>query len=52
MLKEWTCVHVGHHKRISEVIEKQQKEGWILHTYQAQGSPTIVNHYLLFEREK
>jgi len=51
-LKEWTCVQVGHHKRIGEAIQKYQKEDWILHTYQAQGTPTMVNHYLLFEREK
>ena len=49
-LKEWTCVQVGHHKRIREVIEEHQKQGWRLHTYQAQGTPTLVNHYLLFER--
>ena len=51
-LKEYDCVQVGHHKRIAEVIEEYQKDGWRLHTYQTQGSPTIVNHYLLFEREK
>jgi len=50
-LKEWECVQVGHHKRIGEVIEAYEERGWRLHTYQAQGSPTIVNHYLLFERE-
>ena len=50
-LKKWTCVQVGHHKNIGEVIEENQRQGWRLHTYQAQGSPTIVNHYLLFERE-
>jgi hypothetical protein len=51
-LKEWICVQVGHHKQIGEVIEAHQQEGWRLHTYQAQGTPTIVNHYLLFDREK
>lgn len=51
-LKEWICVQVGHHKNISETIESHQKEGWRMHTYQAQGSPAIVNHYLLFERDK
>jgi hypothetical protein len=50
-LKEWTCVQVGHHNKISEAIAEYQKSGWRLHTYQAQGSPTMVNHYLLFERE-
>ena len=34
------------------MIEEYQKDGWRLHTYQAQGSPTMVNHYLLFEREE
>lgn len=50
-MKEWTCVQVGHHNRIGEVIAEHQKSGWRLHTYQAQGSPTMVNHYLLFEKE-
>jgi hypothetical protein len=52
LLKEWICVKVGHHKKIAEVIEKHQIEDWSLHTYQAQGTPTMVNHYLLFERDK
>ncbi len=51
-LKEWACVQVGHHKKIPEIIEEYQKNGWSLHTYQAMGTPTIANHYLLFEREK
>jgi len=51
-LKEWECVQVGHHKRIAGIIEEYQKNGWCLHTYQAMGTPTIANHYLLFEREK
>jgi len=50
-LKEWRCVQVGHHNRIGEVIEDMQRDGWVLHTYEAEGSPTIVNHYLLFERD-
>ena len=51
-LKEWVCVQVGHHKQIGEVIESHEKVGWSLHTYQAVGTPTMANHYLLFEREK
>ncbi len=51
-LKEYDCVQITHHKRIAEVIEEYEDDGWRLHTYQAQGSATIVNHYLLFEREK
>ena len=44
-------MQLGHHKDIGKTIEEWQRDGWRLHTYQAQGSPTIVNHYLLFERE-
>jgi hypothetical protein len=51
-LKEWKCVQVNHHRRIGKVIEDHQEEGWQLHTYQAAGTPSIVNHYLLFQREK
>jgi hypothetical protein len=49
-LKEYTCVQVGHHKNIGKKIEEWQKKGWQLSKYQAVGTPTIVNHYLLFER--
>ena len=49
-LKEWTCVQVGHHKRVGEIIDEFQREGWRLHAYQAQGTPTMLNQYLLFER--
>ena len=51
-MKEWECVQVGHHMKISGLIEEYQRHGWSLHTYQAQGTPTMVNHYLLFEREQ
>lgn len=51
-LKEYDCVQVSHHERITGVIEEYQNSRWCAHTYQAQGSPTIANHYLLFEREK
>jgi hypothetical protein len=27
-----------------------EEKGWRLHTYQATGQATMVNHYLLFER--
>ena len=50
-MKEWECVQVGHHKDIGRTIEKREADGWKLNTYQAQGSPALVNHYLLFERE-
>jgi len=49
-LKEYICVQVGHHKNIGKTIEEWQRKGWRLHTYQAQGTPTLVNHYLLLER--
>ena len=50
-MKEWECVQVGHHNKIAKVIEEHQKNRWRLHTYQAMGTPTMANHYLLFERE-
>ena len=50
-MKEYICVQVDHHKEIGKVIEEYQKKGWHLHTYQATGQATLVNHYLLFERE-
>jgi hypothetical protein len=50
-VKEWICVQVTHHKGIGAVISEYQKEGWQLFAYQAAGSSTAVNHYLLFERE-
>jgi hypothetical protein len=51
-MSEWECVLVGHHKNIGKLIEERGKNGWILHDYEAVGTPTIVNHYLLFKREK
>jgi hypothetical protein len=51
-LMEWKCVEVGHHRKISGVIEEYQKEGWRLHTYQATGQGTLVSHYLLLKRER
>jgi hypothetical protein len=50
-LKEWTCVQVNHHKEVGRVIAEHQKEGWQLFDYEVAGSPTAVNHYLLFEKE-
>jgi len=49
-LKEWECIQISHHKDIGETIERRERNGWRLHTYQAQGTPALVNHYLLFER--
>jgi hypothetical protein len=53
-LKEYECVQVGKrardHKDIGKTIEEWQKKGWRLHTYQATGLSTAVNHYLLFEK--
>jgi hypothetical protein len=48
---EYICIQANHHKDIAKKIAKYQKEGWQLHTYQAAGSPNMVNHYLLFQRE-
>jgi len=48
-LKEWQCVQVGHHKDVGKVIAEWQEKGWRLHSYQATGERTAVNHYLLFE---
>ena len=49
-MKQYECVQIGHHKNIGKTIHEWQLNGWRLHTYQAQGSPTMVNHYLLFEK--
>jgi len=51
-LKEWKCVQVLHHKGIVEVIDKCQRDGWSLHTYNPAGTAGEVKHYLLFERGK
>ena len=51
-LKEWECVQVTHHKDIGKVIAEWQKKGWHLNAYQATGTPTAVNHYLLFEKDE
>jgi hypothetical protein len=47
---EYVCIQVDHHKKMAKAITEYQQQGWRLHTYQAVGSPTMVNHYLLFER--
>jgi hypothetical protein len=51
-LKEWECVQVSHHKDVGKVIAEWQKKGWRLYAYQATGTPTAVNHYLLFEKDE
>jgi len=48
-------VQVNNHKDVGETIEKWQKNGWRLHTYQTAGMGAgpmsfTVNHYLLFEK--
>jgi len=55
IMKEWTCIEIGHHKNISKTIEEWQRNGWRLHTYQVAGmgaGPMAYNvkHYLLFEK--
>lgn len=51
-MKEYECVQVSHHKDIGKTIQEWQRKGWRLHTYQAVGYGTLVNHYLLFERDQ
>jgi len=56
-LKKYECVEVKHHKDIGKTIEKYQRNGWRLYTYQTAGmgaGPMAynVNHYLLFEMEE
>ena len=53
-MKEWEFIELGNHKDIGRTIIEWEKNGWKLHTYQAQRNPTFVNpeyHYVLFERE-
>ena len=55
-MKEWECVQIKSHKDVGRTIEKWQKNGWRLHSYQTAGMGAgpmsyTVNHYLLFERE-
>jgi hypothetical protein len=49
-MKQYECVQVNHHKDIGKTIDEWQKKGWRLHSYAVAGSPTAVNHYLLFEK--
>ena len=54
-MKQYECVQVNNHKDVGETIEKWQKNGWRLHTYQTAGMGAgpmsfTVNHYLLFEK--
>ena len=56
-MKQYECVEVKHHKDIGKTIEKHQRNGWRLCTYQTAGmgaGPVAynVNHYLLFERDE
>lgn len=59
-MKKWECVQVTHHKAVGETIEKYQREGWHLFTYQAVGLPigasgtvlSEIKHYLLFEKSE
>ena len=51
-MKKFECVQVDNHKDIGRTIEKWQKDGWRLHTYQATGRDIWIKHYLLFEKGK
>ena len=55
-MKEWICVEVKHHKDVGETIEKFQKNGWSLYTYQVTGpyfgfiniiGPLIIPEYTI-----
>jgi hypothetical protein len=54
-LKDWQCVEVKHNKDVGTTIKEWEKNGWHLHTYSTAGSAgpvtSIINHYLLFEKE-
>jgi hypothetical protein len=52
-MKKYECVLINHHDKIADTIDRYQKQGWHLHTYQATLSDALtssVNHYLLFEK--
>jgi len=49
-MKEWECVQVQHHKNVGRTIIERQEQGRRLHSYVVAGSPTAINHYLLFEK--
>lgn len=51
-MKRFECVQVDNHKDVASTIEKWQKDGWRLHTYQATGRDIWIKHYLLFEKGK
>ncbi len=44
-MKQYTCVHVSHHKDVGNTIDEWLQKGWRLHTY----TVTFDHHYLLFE---
>ncbi|MEE9509352.1 MAG: hypothetical protein V3V81_02550 [Candidatus Bathyarchaeia archaeon] len=48
-MKEWKCLQVGHHNKVSKTIEELQTNDRRLHTHQVAGIE-LFNHYLLFER--
>ncbi|MCK5631080.1 hypothetical protein KAH85_00820 [Candidatus Bathyarchaeota archaeon] len=50
-MDEWICVQVSHHKDVAKTIQKFQKNGWSLHTYQVTGRDIWISHYLLFNKE-
>jgi hypothetical protein len=51
-LKDWQCVEVKHNKDIGKTIKEWEKNGCIYSTAGSAGPMTsIINHYLLFERE-
>ena len=49
-MKEYECVQVSNHKDVGKTIAEWERNGWCLNSYVVAGSPTAVNHYLLFKK--
>jgi len=49
-MKEYECVQISHHKDVGKTIAEWERNGWCLQSYAVAGSPTAVNHYLLFKK--
>ena len=50
-MKRYECIQLNHHKDIGKTIEDWEAKGWSFRDYEAVGTSTMVNHYLLFEKE-
>lgn len=51
-MKEYECVQVGHLKDAGRTIDDWLQKGWRVHSYQATGYGTDVEHYVLFEKAR